>query len=322
MPLYPISYSIPESTLVDDVPVKTRMYSVAHPIRYYRTPQTHDNEGAYYQNYREAAFGKTFKKGGWDCMRHYEILVNGCIPYFEDLAQCPKNTLTMIPRDLIFEGMKLAEIPFEEMDWEKYNDVVRRLLKYTREHLTTKCMAQYVMNKCNIQAKKVLILHFNNEYYMSHSMINGFKHCLGTNAVEYPHAEVLYEDYPEDRIKHFYGLGFSYTRRVPSAYKTNYNVYDIINQIQNKEYDLIYYGINCDMNPSNVDFYKCLPLWNEVNQKYSPQQIAICCGQDGDPYERVPESIGQGCYHRDFHACSLKALSDRGYNVFIRELGD
>ena len=321
MPIYPLSYSIPESVIIEDIPVKTRLFSVATPIKYNITPRTHTDEGSYYQNYREALFGKTSKKGGWDCMRHYEILANGCIPYFEDLSDCPKNTLTMFPKELVIEGMKLLGSSFEEIDMEKYNEIVRKLLKYTLEHLTTRAMAQYVMNKCNVNPKRVLILHFNNEYYMSHSMINGFKHCLGTNAVEYPFVEVLYDDYPEESSKQLYGMGFSYTRRVPSAYKTNYSGEDIIQQIKNKEFDFVYYGINCSMN-QDKDFYRSLPFWNEVNDNYSKENIAICCGEDCNPMTKCPPHIGCGYYHAEYHPCTIKSLSDRGYNIFIRELGD
>jgi hypothetical protein len=31
------------------------------------------------------------KKGGWDCLRHYEIIGNGCMPYFENIEKCPKK---------------------------------------------------------------------------------------------------------------------------------------------------------------------------------------------------------------------------------------
>ena len=37
-------------------------------------------------------------KGGWDCLRHYEILMNGCIPLFLDIKNCPKDTISTLPK--------------------------------------------------------------------------------------------------------------------------------------------------------------------------------------------------------------------------------
>jgi hypothetical protein len=48
------------------------------------------------------------KKAGWDCMRHYEILGNNCIPYFVGLEDCPKNTLANLPKELLLEAKDLA----------------------------------------------------------------------------------------------------------------------------------------------------------------------------------------------------------------------
>lgn len=45
-----------------------------------------DDEAAYHKMYQNSLFALTKKKGGWDCLRHYEILANGCIPIFETLS--------------------------------------------------------------------------------------------------------------------------------------------------------------------------------------------------------------------------------------------
>ena len=42
-------------------------------------------------------------------MRHYEIMANGCIPYFPNIEQCPPNTMALLPKHLIIEGNKLYE---------------------------------------------------------------------------------------------------------------------------------------------------------------------------------------------------------------------
>jgi len=45
---------------------------------------TAEDEFEYHRRYRGALFGATRKKSGWDCMRHYEVLASGSIPWFED----------------------------------------------------------------------------------------------------------------------------------------------------------------------------------------------------------------------------------------------
>lgn len=82
------------------------------------------------------------KKAGWDCMRHYEILANNCIPYFTDIEDCPEYTLTNLPKDLIIEAKHLAN-NFEEL---KYFSILNELFDYTKTHLTTKQLAKYVLN--------------------------------------------------------------------------------------------------------------------------------------------------------------------------------
>ncbi len=42
----------------------------------------YDTEEEYFKGYQRAFYAVTCKKAGWDCLRHYEILANGCIPYF------------------------------------------------------------------------------------------------------------------------------------------------------------------------------------------------------------------------------------------------
>ena len=40
---------------------------------------------------------------GWDSLRHYEILMNGCIPLFLNIDKCPERVLTNLPKKLLFD---------------------------------------------------------------------------------------------------------------------------------------------------------------------------------------------------------------------------
>ena len=40
------------------------------------------DEQSYYDDMYNSRFAITMRKAGWDCMRHYEIMANGCITLF------------------------------------------------------------------------------------------------------------------------------------------------------------------------------------------------------------------------------------------------
>ena len=62
-------------------------------------PRTYvfDKEEDYFADYQKSQFAITGAKAGWDCLRHYEIISNGCIPYFKDFENCPVNTMALLP---------------------------------------------------------------------------------------------------------------------------------------------------------------------------------------------------------------------------------
>ena len=104
---FPIQFAIHESKIVKEIPEKDQDFAFIIPgnIRTY----IYNEESEYYKDYQRSFFALTWKKGGWDCMRHYEILANGCIPYFVDLDQCDPNTMQFLPRELIKEAMNLEK---------------------------------------------------------------------------------------------------------------------------------------------------------------------------------------------------------------------
>lgn len=135
----PISFAIPEQKITQNKLIKTQEYGSIIPgqIGY-----IFDNEQDYYDDYNKSYYGVTMKKAGWDCMRHYEILANNCIPYFTDLKECPPQTLTILPKELLLEGKELVN----NFDEQKYFNILSELFDYTKNNLTTKHLAQYVLN--------------------------------------------------------------------------------------------------------------------------------------------------------------------------------
>jgi len=101
-------------------------------------------EKSYYKDYQKSYFGITHKKAGWDCMRHYEIIANYCLPYFTDLDKCPKTVMTNYPKQLGLEANKLAESKF--LDIDSYYNVLNETFDYFKTHMTTRHLAEYVLN--------------------------------------------------------------------------------------------------------------------------------------------------------------------------------
>lgn len=138
--MIPIHFAIPESKITKIKLDKTQEYGSIIPGQ---GGYKFDVEQEYYNDYNKSYFGVTMKKAGWDCMRHYEILANNCIPYFTDLHECPSTTLTNLPKELLIEARDSAN----NFDEQIYFSILDELFEYTKSHLTTKELAKYVLEK-------------------------------------------------------------------------------------------------------------------------------------------------------------------------------
>lgn len=139
--LLPITFGIPTCKLSIPNKNKTQEYATCIPGQ----PETYifKDEKSYYEDYQKSYYGVTMKKAGWDAMRHYEILGNYCFPYFLELEDCPENTLSNLPKKLLIEGRDLAY----NFDEQRYFVILDKLFEYTKQHLTTKAIAQYIINE-------------------------------------------------------------------------------------------------------------------------------------------------------------------------------
>lgn len=144
----PISFSIPQVKICDVIPAKSRLMALCDPRDRSTYVYSMENQAEYYRQYGESYFGFTRRQGGWDCMRHYEILAAGCVPYFEGIADCPSGTLTFLPK-----GELTAAVALHDrwtgcgQDIDDYTKILARLRFALTEYLTTEAMAKYVLNK-------------------------------------------------------------------------------------------------------------------------------------------------------------------------------
>ncbi len=180
--ILPISFAIPKEKIVKNIQQKP-LCLLSPLIPGKLNTYIYKNENEYYKMYQNSIFALTYKKTGWDCLRHYEILMNGCIPLFLDLEKCPQQTMINFPKgklislkkeyDKIFKyynPFKIFKKKFLNLDNMKnfftygfYNknvnnflnkdqkvlDFKGELLSYTRNNLTTDNLAKYVLSKLN-----------------------------------------------------------------------------------------------------------------------------------------------------------------------------
>jgi hypothetical protein len=100
--VYPINFAIPKEKIIHTINQKPlNILAPLIPGKY--STYIYENEKEYYQSYQNSIFALTYKKMGWDSLRHYEILMNGCIPLFLNIDKCPEKILTNLPKKLLFE---------------------------------------------------------------------------------------------------------------------------------------------------------------------------------------------------------------------------
>lgn len=297
MSVFPITFSIPNSKIVDNIPKKTKVLSNLIPgdISTY----IYQNESDYYNEYQCSLFAITTKKGGWDCMRHYEILANGCIPYFPNIENCPSNTMALLPKNLILEGNQLYEkyrnININDFSIEQINEcnsLIQKLLNYTRNILTTKKIATYILEKTNLENKKsILYLSGNTDPdYLRCITLHGFKEIFGVHCHDYPKIPHIYKT---NYINYsgLYGKGITYSNNLDETLHNDEFDKSIESDIRNKKYDIIIYG----------SYHRGMPFYDLVTQLYNPNEIILMCGEDE-------------------HHCNYNDWLSKGHNIFVREL--
>lgn len=143
--LLPIQFCIPKEKILDSIPMKQRLMSALDPHDR-STYVYYGSEEIYYRQYSESYFGRTMKKGGWDCARHYEIIAAGCLPYFEGLEHCPSRTLGFLPKVELLQARQMHD-NWVEPNWDRWCDLMMKVRNVLKAHLTTEAMAKYLIER-------------------------------------------------------------------------------------------------------------------------------------------------------------------------------
>jgi hypothetical protein len=105
--IYPIQFGVPEQDVVACVPAKSRAFATIEPGNLSTYIFEADDEPEYKRDYRKSYFALTKRKAGWDCMRHYEILASGSLPFFPGLEASPVGVMTFLPKELLLKARSM-----------------------------------------------------------------------------------------------------------------------------------------------------------------------------------------------------------------------
>lgn len=254
MRIHSINYSIPEVKIIDRVPKKTKWFATVVPGDL--STYIFDDESGYYKDYQNSVFAHTKKKAGWDCMRHYEILANGCIPIFENINEIPDGTMQTFPKNELKQFYKKIDylVNIGDPNHPDIRNFIRYLIDYTKYNLTTVSETKRFLSLCTKKTEpRVLFISGDTKKckkvnkpletrvcYLKATIFHGLKTLLGTNVEEYPSMDYMYDDFPVDTP--LYGKGFSYSRLLPSQLKNQVSQKDMLTNIKKKKYDLVVYG--------------------------------------------------------------------------------
>lgn len=176
---YPISFSFPEhfdNFKITDIKKKLNILAPMDPR--FSNSYIFDEE-SYYKQYANSIFGTTTKKGGWDCLRHYEIIAAGCLPYFPGIEKKPNTIMTNYPVKL---QMRINDI-FERIILSDENiDSVEKLSSSSNPRPVRKIMKK--MSKMNVLENNLNDLQKLNDelqvWYESNGKSNIYKFLLNT----------------------------------------------------------------------------------------------------------------------------------------------
>jgi len=295
--LFPITFSIDEKKICEKSNFKTKILSDLIPGN--NSTYIFNNEEEYYNEYKQSYFAITTKKSGWDCMRHYEILANGCIPYFINIEKCPENTMSLLPKELLiesnllytkFQNKNISELA--EGDIFDYYTLQKKLLEYIKNYLTTKKLAKYILQKTNYEnVTKILYLSGNTDPdYLRCLTLHGFKTLPNIICHDYPKVPHIYKS-DSINYKSLYGKGITYSNLLDPILHDNNLDNTILEDIKNKYYDIIIYG----------SYHRGMPYYSLICEIYKPDEIILMCGED-------------------IHYCNYNDFLKKGHFVFVREL--
>jgi len=246
--IYPISFSIPYKFPPFNLRNRDFLISPIEP----RKPYEYDSFDIYLETYSKSTYSITFKKGGWDCARHLEIMSVGSVPFFPDADQLPRYTMIHYPKEFLIRVRTLGE-----MGYVPSPEVHHAISKWAETLMVSSVMSKYFLNKIKRDFSSVLYvdesLPSRADYLSLYSLI-GLKNSFGKAIHELRKTHYVYSDDTSNH-KNLYGRGFGYTGCVDRNQRDDLKFPELttIEQYQEvfSEYELVIVG-DMGLNPMAV----------------------------------------------------------------------
>lgn len=109
------------------------------------------DEDEYYYDLSRSWFGLTCKKGGWDCLRHYEIIASGTLLLFKDYDKKPKFCSPQNLPCLSYsskEDLKnlMSNLVIDNRPTDFYLETIKKQRKWLENFGTTLARAKSIVN--------------------------------------------------------------------------------------------------------------------------------------------------------------------------------
>jgi hypothetical protein len=137
----PIQFSFPTMKLKPSVKKERKL---AHSDPRDKKTYTFEKEYEYYHDYQYSKFAITMQKAGWDALRHYEIIANGCIPLFINLPNAPRYCMYRFPKALLTKILFFYEFDTKWLD-KMYDEYANDLHEHFMKFHTTKANATFFL---------------------------------------------------------------------------------------------------------------------------------------------------------------------------------
>lgn len=347
--ILPITFGLPSNrfSLAKNWKNLSKTRDFAHIIPGVKNTYVYDTENEYYNGYSESLFGVTFKKAGWDCFRHYEIIASGSMPYFLDIASIPNDTMFDFPKSIVRQAMGLPGVPSEQevkahiakgstamltidhniFNISQFNYLMDTLVAYAAERLTWSGKVERMISSIRIiypcmADPRILMVTMDSCEYQSCVVFGGVYELFGPERMSsyFGPKRDLFKSLSRPS-KSLYGKGISY--------RNTFDEWNItrMNQLLKKRLDDGFFNMIIYTNGGNtycgLDKYfppkaEVLPspkaeVLLDYQKKYNPIVVAVDGNDEGGCHDLLtgdPALAYHILFVREFHKAKASQLSE------------
>ena len=314
--ILPISFGLPQGRYdrARNISSIIKRRDFAQIIPGVKSTYAFQEEDAYYNSYSEAYYGITFKKQGWDCMRHYEIIASGAIPYFVDIRRLPPKTMFDFPTELVKLAMVIPGVPDRQtvkqaiakgstddlhidhsiFNITEYNRIQKEITAIALRHLTWPAKARYLLSVMQLHypclassPPRVLVVAIPDCGYMSCAIWGGLYELLGSEHMSslIGAKTALFSSIPNNGASSMWGKGFSYQNTYDNVWDEHEMDRITMNRLEQGYFNVIVFmnesGGFCDLS-QYTKFKKNVPeLLLTYQQLFNPFVIVIDGNDEG-----------------------------------------